>query len=678
MSAASSPEFTRERMGHVPALDGIRGLAVLAVIAHHLGHLRGGYLGVDAFFVLSGFLITGLLVDEVRFGSGGSGSGGGRIDLGRFWTRRVKRLFPALALVVVVVVLVESFILSDPRASLRREVLSALLYVYNWNALADNIDYWSSFASPSPLQHMWSLAIEEQFYLVWPLVVVAVIWWVRRRASGRAPNGRPDGVAWIDRSVVAIGVTAAVLAVTSVVIAQIVHDPENLLRVYYGTDTRIAAILFGAVAAVVIRLRPPLSVRGQRIAGFVGLALLVPLAVAWVALDGTSAVLYRGGLVATGIGVTLVVTACVVAPSSLLNRAMSIAPLRWAGLVSYGLYLWHWPIIVWVDQERTGLDGLGLLALRIALTLGITIASYVFVEQPVRTSSIGKSRSAGFALATLVALIAFTVVVVPVGRDDQPSAGTRSTVPIPPPPTTADDAVDVATSAPGSIGTTPRPLERLMVVGDSGAYFLGESLVESSGDGTIVLPRGVVGCGIADIGGGAWTDDGTFLPDPPGCENWPTDWASDVAAFEPDHVLLVLSWPGIGDREIDGVRRHPCEPEFDEMYAERVSLAVETAGATGADVVVATAPYYVGAGSDTLPQDRIDCLNRVMTSTALANGGAVLELAEWTCPDGECRLSVNGETLRPDGLHFDGAGGQIAADWILEQLRSGALTTGTD
>ena len=320
VSAASSPEFTRERMGHVPALDGIRGLAVLAVIAHHLGHLRGGYLGVDAFFVLSGFLITGLLVDEVRFGSGGSGSGGGRIDLGRFWTRRVKRLFPALALVVVVVVLVESFLLTDPRASLRREVLSALLYVYNWNALADKIDYWSSFASPSPLQHMWSLAIEEQFYLVWPLVVVGVIWWVRRRAAGRAPNGRPDRAVWIERSVVAIGVTAAVLAITSVVIAQIVHDPENLLRVYYGTDTRIAAILFGAVAAVVIRLRPPLSVRGQRIAGFVGLALLVPLAVAWVALDGTSAVLYRGGLVATGIGVTLVVTACVVAPSSLLNR----------------------------------------------------------------------------------------------------------------------------------------------------------------------------------------------------------------------------------------------------------------------------------------------------------------------------------------------------------------------
>ncbi len=678
MSATASPRFTHERMGHVPALDGIRGLAVLAVIAHHLGHLRGGYLGVDAFFVLSGFLITGLLVDEIRFGSGGSAHGDGRIDLGRFWTRRVKRLFPALALVVVVVVLVESFVITDARPSLRGEVLSALLYVYNWNALVDEIDYWSSFASPSPLQHMWSLAIEEQFYLVWPLVVVGVIWWVRRRASHRAPGGKADPSVWVDRSVVGIGATAAVLAVSSVVIAQIVHDPANLLRVYYGTDTRIAAILFGATAAVVIRLRPPLAADRQRVAGLVGLALLVPLAVAWIALDGTSSALYRGGLVVTGIGVTLVIAACVLAPDSLLSRMMSIGPLRWAGLVSYGLYLWHWPIIVWVDTERTGLDGLSLAALRLALTIGVTLISYFFVEQPIRMSTIGKGRSAQFALATLVGLIVFTVVAVPGDRDDQPSAGTRSTVPIPAPPTMPADVDEDSTTSTDPTDSPRRPLERLMVVGDSGAYFLGEALAESSPENVVILPRGVVGCGIANIGGGAWTDDGTFLPDPPGCENWPTEWASDVEAFQPDHVLIVLSWPGIGDREIDGVRRHPCEPEFDAMYTERVSLAVEAAGSTGADVVVATAPYYVGAGSDTLPRDRIDCLNRVMTSTALANDGTVLELAEWTCPDGECRLTDNGATLRPDGLHFDGPGAQIAAEWILEELGSAEPPTGAD
>jgi peptidoglycan/LPS O-acetylase OafA/YrhL len=149
-----SRRFGDGPMGHIPALDGIRGVAVLAVIAHHLDHLTGGYLGVDAFFVLSGFLITGLLVDEVRFGSGLDRRR--PIDLGRFWVRRVKRLFPALALLVVVVVVVESWVISDDGPTLRREVLSALLYVYNWNALAEGIDYWSSFASPSPLRHMWS------------------------------------------------------------------------------------------------------------------------------------------------------------------------------------------------------------------------------------------------------------------------------------------------------------------------------------------------------------------------------------------------------------------------------------------------------------------------------------------------------------------------------------------
>ncbi len=449
MSAASSPEFTRERMGHVPALDGIRGLAVLAVIAHHLGHLRGGYLGVDAFFVLSGFLITGLLVDEVRFGSGGSGSGGGRIDLGRFWTRRVKRLFPALALVVVVVVLVESFIVSDPRASLRREVLSALLYVYNWNALADNIDYWSSFASPSPLQHMWSLAIEEQFYLVWPLVVVAVIWWVRRRAAGRAPNGRPDGVAWIDRSVVAIGVTAAVLAVTSVVIAQIVHDPENLLRVYYGTDTRIRCD----------PLRRGCG-RGD------------PAAPPALGARSTNRRVRRSGTA----GPT---RRCVGRP----GRHIRCAVPRRAGCHRNrrhprGHRLRGRPFVAaqprHVGRPRCGGPGSSATgctsgtgrsscgSIRSAPDSTASVCSRC--ESPSRSASrsrptsssssqsarrrIGKSRSAGFALATLVALIAFTVVAIPAGRDDQPTAGTRSTVPIPPPPTTADDAADVATSAP--------------------------------------------------------------------------------------------------------------------------------------------------------------------------------------------------------------------------------------
>jgi peptidoglycan/LPS O-acetylase OafA/YrhL len=652
-------------MGHIPALDGIRGVAVLAVIAHHLDHLTGGYLGVDAFFVLSGFLITGLLVDEVRFGSGLDRRR--PIDLGRFWVRRVKRLFPALALLVVVVVVVESWVISDDGPTLRREVLSALLYVYNWNALAEGIDYWSSFASPSPLRHMWSLAIEEQFYLFWPLLVLAVVLLVRRSSS--------DPLIWRHRSTAAVGVVSAVLAVLSLLVAQVVHDPSDVLRVYYGTDTRIAAILFGATAAVVVRRLPTPSARAQRVFGLVGLTLLVPLAWAWIGLDGTSTLLYRGGLVATGLGVTVVIVAAVLAPASLLTRLMSLRALRACGLVSYGLYLWHWPIIVWLDPARTGLDGLALFALRAILTVAITLASYVLVEQPVRRSNLGAGRTALFGLLALGALIAFTLVALPARSPlEQPAAGTRSTVPIPPPePETPPRTSVVPGSTPGTapdLATAPAAAgpTRLMVVGDSGAYFLGDELAAAGADGVIVLPRGVVGCGIANVGGGSWTVDGAFLPDPEGCEGWPTAWAADIDAFDPDQVLIVLSWPGLGDREIDGVRRHPCEPEFDEFYRERVALAVEVAGAGGAEVVVATAPYYVGPGNDATAVERVDCLNDVMTTTTTAAGGTTLDLAAWACPGGECITAVDGVTLRPDGLHFQGPGGQLAARWVLEQL----------
>ncbi len=688
-------------MGHVPALDGIRGLAVLAVVAHHLDHLTGGYLGVDAFFVLSGFLITGLLVDEAHW------SAPGRIDLARFWTRRIKRLFPALAIVLVTVVVVEAFVVTAS-ANMPSEPLSALLYVYNWSALADGVDYWSALSTPSPLRHMWSLAIEEQFYLVWPLVVVAVFAVVRRRTARTSAGAGAD--AWTATAVRAVGVVAAVLAVVSIVVAQLVHDPDNTLRVYYGTDARISSILFGAVAAIVVRNLPPAGPAVQRLVGAIALLATCAVGVAWVVLSGTSPVLYRGGLVAAGVAVAFIVASLLVAPRSLLARALSIAPLRWCGLVSYGLYLWHWPIIVWLSPGRTGLDGLSLLLLRTAVIVTLTVLSYVLVEQPIRRARWGVAPTLTVAGLALVGLIVVTVAASTTVTDriEQPAAGTRSTVPIPPPPTTMSSTPTVST-VPTMVPSTVLPAEspeatnptdgsatadqpststaavadegnappapapvRLMVVGDSGAYFLGEELLAVAPGGAAVLPRGTVGCGIANVGGGVYTDDGTFLADPEGCHDWPTAWAADIAAFQPTQVLLVLSWPGIGDREIDGRRLHPCDAAFDAFYAEQVGEAISVAGATGAEVIVATAPYYVGADGGAIEADRIDCLNETMTTVSSERGATVLDLAEWTCPDARCRVTADGSTLRPDGLHFAGDGGRVAAEWVLGELARSA------
>ncbi len=668
---------------HVPALDGIRGVAVLGVVLYHLGHLDGGYLGVDAFFVLSGFLITGLLIDEAQ--RSGDADRPARIALGAFWVRRAKRLFPALLVVLAAVVVMEGWLLEDglDGPTLRVETLSGLLYVYNWQAIANDVDYWAAFQAPSPLQHLWSLAIEEQFYVLWPLVVAGLVWWLARRRTG---GTRLTPAA-------AIGVAAAVGAAASALVAQLVHDPDEPLRVYYGTDTRIAAILFGAVAAALVRTHPLRTRRARRLLGAAALVLVVPIAWAWIALDGLSPVLYRGGLVATGLATTVVIAAVVVSPRSLVARVASWGPLRWCGLVSYGLYLWHWPVIVWATPERTGVHGWPLLVLRVAVFTALTVVSYVLVEQPIRRSSPSGRRTVAVALPALVAVGGLAVVAT-VGASvvsERPAAGARSTEPIPePPPTTAATAPPAtattdpggtrAPDAPGGTVTAtdgtaaatdgtepPAAPARVMVVGDSGAYFMGP-LLEAAAPQVEVLQRGVVGCGIANAGGGSWSEGFGFLADPEGCEEWPARWSADAEQFRPDVVLVLLGWPGIGDRDLDGARRHPCDPVFDAYYEDRLELAVESAGAGGGDVTLVTVPYPVGDAGSALAVERVDCLNQSTTSVAARTGASVLDLAGWLCPTTECRREIDGQELRPDGVHFDGPGGEVVAGWILDRL----------
>ncbi|MGD9798909.1 MAG: acyltransferase family protein, partial [Acidimicrobiia bacterium] len=214
--------------GHLPALDGLRGLAVAAVLVFHGGRLRGGYLGVDAFFVLSGFLITSLLLVEAHRN--------GRIGLRAFWGRRIKRLVPALVLFMLGIA-AYALVVAEPGelARIRGDALATIGYVANWNAIFRQHGYWELFSQPSPLEHTWSLAIEEQFYVVWPLVVAGLVWWSARR--GRDAAG----------SVLKLSL---VLAAASAGLLWLLYEPGgDTGRVYLGTDTRAAAILLGAAFA---------------------------------------------------------------------------------------------------------------------------------------------------------------------------------------------------------------------------------------------------------------------------------------------------------------------------------------------------------------------------------------------------------------------------------------------
>ena len=276
------PAQDRLRFGYRPALDGMRALAVLAVLLFHGGvsWLPGGFLGVDAFFVLSGFLITSLLLAEhTRTGD---------IRLGAFWIRRARRLLPALVLVVVAVVLAYRDLLADHELSLLRgDALAALGYLANWRMIYRGDDYFTRSSTPSPLQHAWSLGIEEQFYLLWPLIVVALL--LLTRTLSRTVPAR--------RVLLALCVAGAA---TSAVAAAVLYRPLDVNRAYFGTDARAQALLIGCAVAVLLSRRLPRTWLPRSALGVAGLLVIGWL---WSHADGNAAWLYRGGFALGGIAV---------------------------------------------------------------------------------------------------------------------------------------------------------------------------------------------------------------------------------------------------------------------------------------------------------------------------------------------------------------------------------------
>ncbi|HEY3252384.1 MAG TPA: acyltransferase, partial [Polyangiaceae bacterium] len=377
----SSP-IQQARLRHVPALDGLRGLALLGVLLFHAnGALPGGYLGVDLFFVLSGFLITSLLLAEQRET--------GQIALAPFWVRRARRLFPALlSLMPVVAIYGRYFARTDELLTVRAQALAALAYVANWQAIFRHQSYWQLFAAPSPLEHTWSLSIEEQFYVVWPVLLSFVL----RRRSART-----------------LLVLCLVLSALSMAAMLYLFDAGNTTRAYLGTDTRMAGILLGAALATLISPNDRFGARVVRVLDGCGLLAALGLAVAWATLRGTNAFLYHGGFWLTELAALSLIACAIAGERSWVARALSIRPLTWLGTISYGVYLWHWPVNVFLSPERTHVHGLGLHVLRFTLTLVIAIVSYRFLEQPIRKHGVPFNRPL-YIVPAAVALSVFLVV----------------------------------------------------------------------------------------------------------------------------------------------------------------------------------------------------------------------------------------------------------------------------
>ncbi|WP_026123276.1 acyltransferase family protein [Nocardiopsis chromatogenes] len=398
--AGQAPRGVPARVPHLPALDGLRGVAILGVLLFHTGRLPGGFLGVDLFFALSGYLITDLLLREA--------AATGSVSLAAFWGRRIRRLFPALAaMLACVALLVRAVAPPDTVRTMLSDGPWVQANLVNWHLLAESAGYWDRFGAERVFGHLWSIAVEEQFYLVWPLVVVAVACVGR---GGLREGRRVGGAGGADGGV---AVAAAFASAVSLVLMVSLVNEADPSRVYTGTDTRAFSLLLGALAAT----RPVRAVleRTGRWAGTAAAALAVGIAVLWLLADGTDSLwLFTGGLFAHSLASALLIGLCAQAPCSLVARALSWRPLRWLGLISYSLYLWHWPVIVLLTPERTGLDGWAWTASVAAVSIALAALSTYLVENPIRfRAAWARGRRGAVAFGAAMAALAVLWVALP-------------------------------------------------------------------------------------------------------------------------------------------------------------------------------------------------------------------------------------------------------------------------
>jgi peptidoglycan/LPS O-acetylase OafA/YrhL len=664
---------SHRRLAYLPPLDGVRAFAVVAVMMFHggLSFMNGGFMGVDVFFVLSGFLITSLLVGEWRESL--------TIKLGAFWARRARRLLPALLLMLLFVAFFASVVVpKGTYGALRLDALSTLLYVSNWHFILVNSNYFNETAAASPLLHTWSLAVEEQFYLVWPLVVLGVLHFTRNLRA----------LFWV---------CCAAAVGSALWMYHLFGAAISVNRVYLGTDTRSQCLFIGCALAVgLVLLTQHEHAEGRlgqgelwRPAGNVGRALcgvagIVGAGVAvaiWVGTNENEAFPYKGGFFLIGLATAAVILSAVGAPRSVVPRFLALPPIRYVGQISYGLYIWHWPLFIWIDHARTGLSGYPLFFVRVLATFAVSVASFHLVERPIRRGTFIRQWKAWVAVPAGVVVVVAALVAATTGT----TAVASTSLPGPVGTTGNGGPTTTTTTLPGAAPV------RVLLFGDSIALTLGVGLGQPSVQqkyGYALSDKGILGCGVVDgpeielLGARDSTPaacNGTpFIPGtPPNNQPWQWQWLQAMNLVHPNvGVLLAGRWEVV-DREYQGQWTNILHPVFAAYVKAQLEQASQLVTASGAHMVFLTAPCTdEGEQPDGAPwpEDnpaRLAEYNKLVREVAAQHPltDSVVDLNSAACPGGKFSTTLHGVTIRrSDGVHFSDVGGEALAPALMPAI----------
>ena len=645
---------TSRRLSYQPALDGLRAVALLGVLAYHAGidAMRGGFLGVSSFFTLSGFLITSLLlVEHIE---------SGRVELGSFWVRRLGRLFPAALVAITVTVLVAAVLADNSQLDrLRADALASLFHFSNWRFIAESDSYGALFESPSVFRHFWSLAVEEQYYLVFPLAIVGAL----------QVFGGPTR-----RFVVAVGFVSLIAMVWP---AFLLAGGASSDRLYFGTDTRLGELIVGSLLALWWVRRGQEVPDAPRRQTAVGLVAVVVLGWMWATAHPDDDFLYRGGLGLHAI-LTLTVIMAAIAPRGLIRRVLSAEPLRRLGVISYGAYIIHWPVLLWL-QQHTSLGPEARFVVGLVVTMGLASVSHRFVERPIRQLPTGPAHRRVWLAIPASITVAAVVLAITAWRvpttEPIDFAAAESTlgelIADEPAPATVDSIAKTA---------SPEDLDnavRLTGFGDSTALMTGLGITRWAEDHpdelTVVLGHVKLGCGL--VTGGARRVEGRVGAVSDECDTWLADWVDAIRGKDVDIALVQLGAWEIFDHQVEpggpflAIGR---DEEFDAMLRDRLGAAV-TSLHEHSDVVAIVANPDVGqARLDNVPvgtsypehdPDRSARWRELVEEIAAANPDTiVIDLASWIHGRDDDRR------LRPDGVHFSAETTEEVAEWLAPEI----------